>query len=507
MVEYTQNEKPEGELKLTEIFWQLLAQWKAILIIALVFAIALPGFKLLKDMREYRSAVDNATANSNVASENVSEAPAESRVEELLETLSGNDRIAVEYLSQQQQLAQEQYEYLTESIWLTSDPANQRTLSTQYYLLREGEGDLQPIIDAYSVCLKRPKVTAEIGRVVAPETDIKYINELVTITGSLVPDSQASGAILTVDIVLPKEAESSMVSALIDSIMNDVCSELRTAIGEHTVSRLSSEEQYRYNTSAIDRRQIINNNINGLQSNIKTQRASLSDPQKSVLNEITDILAEEDKTDKGNAASNSSEVGSEEAVANIAKPSFSKKLTVLGFAGGVFLYAFAYLVLVVTRGRVSSLGELEPFVCGRSLGQIRWHGQYDGLSKLLHSKAVENLRWRSCGPIESQIERTVSTIDSTCKNSDVHELSILTMLNDATGEQVASEIAGMANQAGISTTCLSANGDIDENMFLTLSNAILMAERGAKCSDVWKVTELCQAYGVDMLGSVFIGEM
>lgn len=501
-MEYVQYEQPQSELRLSEVLWSLLAQWKAVLIVALLLALALPGAKLFKDMRSYRAAVDAASKQEMAASETSGESSdsIDERVEQVLSTLPAEDRVVVAYVAQEQELAKEQNRYLSDSIWLNANPANQRTLSLKYYVQKNGEHDLLPILDAYNVFLKRPSVVEEIGARIAPEAEIKYINELVSVNSAAVPDSDASDMLLSVDIVLPEGVDAASVGSFIDSQVKDTNRQLVTTVGEHTIEQISSEEVFRYNTVAVDRRQTISNNINSLQNNIKTQRAGLSDKQKSALNEVTSILAEQDGGKKTSSTATVSQADTVE------KPSFSKKFALVGFVGGVFAYVLAYLIYLAVRHRVTSAKGLEPFACSRALGEVRWHGRHGGLlGWLLHSKMVERFRWRNLADVESQVNYVSSAIYSVGKGLEAKDLAILTMLESTTADRVSEGfVAGIASQ-GLTAEIVDVSGKPEERLFLALENAVLVVEEGAKESDVWNVSELCRAYDVRLVGNVFVG--
>ena len=95
-MDYSVYEEPEGELNLKELMWDLLGQWKAILIVALLAAIIVPGAKYLKDTLDYKKALKQAEQTAAQAS-----VSADEQIEGVLSSLSQEDRDAVSYLLQQ----------------------------------------------------------------------------------------------------------------------------------------------------------------------------------------------------------------------------------------------------------------------------------------------------------------------------------------------------------------------------------------------------------------------
>ena len=144
-------QQPETEINLKEVIWDLLSQWKAVLITALLMALLVCGAKHAKDVKAFNAA---EALQDEAASEEQAGLTPEERIAAVLEALPEDEREQVEYVSEQAEMAESMREYLRDSIRMHTDPTNQRRLVQIYNLTANNRGDLAILATIYSRMLQ-----------------------------------------------------------------------------------------------------------------------------------------------------------------------------------------------------------------------------------------------------------------------------------------------------------------------------------------------------------------
>ena len=125
----------ETVINVKEIIWDLLEQWKAVLITALLVMALVAGAKYAKDMKSYEAAQAEKEAQKQ------STASAEDQIRDVLEALPESERSTVMTIVNQNEWIEKEKEYINKSILLNTDPTNQRTLAADYYIAAAEDTD------------------------------------------------------------------------------------------------------------------------------------------------------------------------------------------------------------------------------------------------------------------------------------------------------------------------------------------------------------------------------
>lgn len=502
---YGTYEEPEGELDLAALLWDLLSQWKAILIVALVLALAIPGLKLIKDGRAYSSA---QAAQKEQEAEQGSMS-AEERREAALEGLSAKDRQTVEYLAQEQELVNAQKSYLENSVLMNTNPVNQRILLLSYLIQANDGSELQPLASAYASHLRNEPSLAKVGEALGLDADPSYIGELITTSLPTSYDSASTSLVITINVALPSEADATVAEQAIDEVVQHGHDALASSVGEHEIRLVSNSETYQYNADAVNRKTSAINNVNTMQGIVTTAATALTEEQKAAFDTLVTLMKEEDTEGNGMGAGTPGAMTEDAADKKIAaeKPRFSLKFAAVGFVAGVFVYAIAYVLWVIMRKRVASAEDLQAYSVSRVLGEIYYSQKYTGMNKLLHSKIVEQRRYAKRGDVATQAAKTVSTATSVFEHAKASDVTMLCVdCAEGRASMIAKGITKELNAAGVAVRMLDVTGGVDEKALLSVQHAVIMASHQAKTSDVWHLTELCQSYDVQRLGCVYISE-
>lgn len=497
-------DEPEAEISIVGILWSLLDQWKAVLIVALVCALAVPGAKLFKDTRSYQASLEEDAVEEEQAKLSTNEA-----VETILSSLSPEERDAVEVLAQQQELVNAETAYLRNSLLMSMDPTHKRSLVHRYYLQGADSTIVSSLIDGYAVKLTSKNNLKEFGKVIDKDASSESIAELITV--SKIPANMDSSTVnistsqlFTVEITLPDDVDADAVSDVLASVIENSNTELSASMGPHTVESIDRKEAYVYDQAFLDRKNNTLNIVNTHKNTIKTNTSSLTTEQKTAFEKISKLLAakedeaEEDVVGKTTTTDNATVDSARKT------PSFSIKFALIGFVLGVVMYAIAYVVIVVVRGRVDSADVLDDYTGARLLGDVYYPAKHRGLSALFHSKFVGKRRWGSKGDVTTQVAKAASTVESVCEHAGANNVHVLLMGGHGASARIAADVTSQLAASGIQATVLNVEGDVDEKVLLPVKNAIYCVDSTVKASDLWNLSCLCRSYDITQLGNLFV---
>lgn len=506
-------EEPEGEISLKELFWDLLTQWKAILIVSLIFAAIAPAAKYFLDLRDYKKA---SAEYEDTAAQLIDEADQDEElsIDELrkisMADLSDQERATLEHLDRLEEVEAVQQEYLENSILMKIDPANQRTLSVRYLLHREGDYALQALVDAYNIYLARGEVADKLGEVIAPELERKYVFELYSSGGGSVVDNYVNDTVYSVNVTLPDGVDEAAVLPVVDSVISSAQDALNGSMGPHSISRFYFETQTRYNKGTADSKLNWTNGLNTIRDNIKKIEDALTDEQKvahygsKALKAIQESRTEEEAA---KAKEDSKAAVDEDILAKPVKPRINLFYAVVGLLGGAFLYACVYFGKTVLGGSVRYGEGLEEYTACRVLGEVRYSKKHTGLSKLLHSAWVDKRRYRGKPNLDEQIDRIASTAKAVSDHAGVSELTLLRLsAGDGEVAKTAQLVSSAIEAQGITVRRVEFAPDADEKLLLDVSIALFVVDESCKYRHVWQSTLLCRDYDVRPQGCIFIRE-
>lgn len=482
-------------INLRAILWDLLAQWKAILIVSIIMALLLSGLKYGKDMKAFKTAKNNKEAEE--VHNNVS---AEERIAAILESLSETDRSDVEFVEDSKDWIRTQRRHLNESILYNVNPVNQRTLQMEFQISAAGANKVSALTSGYLGYLYTDSVLESLGTVIDPDAEKRYIGELITYDlGRYVNiASDADNYILSFRIVIPEGKDASAVEQATVKCMEEGEKELSKTVGEHQLTLVSAEDYYRFNTEAVNNRSNIINNIYNIQNNLKNASNTQNDAVKAAISAIDAIKAEE-RAKASTAAAPAAPVVDEPQ-----PPGFSKKYAALGFILGILMYAFVYLMKVIVKGNLTCASDLKYYTDNRILGELYYVSSATGINKLFHSSLVNKLRYGDKLSVDKQIKKSVSSIEAICQHNNIKSISLLCMPGaDAKQESMVSDIKDAVEAIGISVDIIKLGKESTEKQLIEVENAILVTGRTSKAADVIDIVEMCKEYKLGLFGSIY----
>lgn len=493
--------QPEIGINIKEMFWDLMSQWKAVLIVAVIVAAIVTGAKYQRDSSLYKESItEKETTHSEI--------PVDERVDIILSSLSNEDASTVEFLVKQNEWIENEKEYMNNSILMNTNPSNQRTLVLDYCISVSDytEAKMTALMYGYTGHLSNEELINSVGQAIAPDISSKYIAELISINSdnsgvqsgnyNLVTDSDSDSAIMEVRIVLPSDADATKVQQALTTALSDFKPELSDKIGGHSIRLVSSAEVYLFNNVAVTNHNNMMTAIYNLQNNSKNMRNMLSEEQKEALDSITAINKESSQPIDS--------LQQKEPETENVKPVFSKKYALLGFVMGAMLYAFVYAVIMIVRGRISYACDAAHYTQARLLGEVYQKTKHKGVYALLHSNFVNKYRYKGKMDSDLQIEKATDILEAVCKHGDVQDVKLYNMTRES-NKDVLRKVLKRASEKGVNIKLIEIEDDIDELNLLHSPHVVVAVEPETKVSKAINMAAIFNEYDVKPIGCVFIG--
>ena len=479
------------------IVTELLLQWKAILIVALLMALIVPGLKYSRDMKSYN---DECAKQE----ESKDEKSADEKVEDILAALSASDRSDVEYVIEEKDWVRKQREYLNKSILMNTNPTNQRTLLFEYKVSSPESGNMTALMYSYLGRLDSKDMLKQLGAIIDPDADIRYIAELISYDLDRFTniESDVKDMVLEFRLVIPEDIDAAAVEQAVTACLSEYSDVLEKTIGSNQISYLTALEFVRYNGEAVNNRTNINYSINNVQNNIKNGTSTYSDQAKAAIEAIDAVKTAEYEMEN---IENIEEIEEENAPVH---PGFRKKYAALGFLLGILIYAFIYTFRVIVKGNITSAADMRTYTAGRLLGEVYSETEYKGIAWLLHSKLVDKFIYKGKLDVEKQIDKIASSLEAVSVHSGVDKIKFI-CIPDFFSESgnTLKMITAAAKERNIDSQIIKTSDELDETELISVDNCVLVAGCGSKAASVVNLAGLCREYGIKHLGNIYIREI
>lgn len=500
----------ETEIDLVELMWRMLAQWKAILVCALIMALLVPAAVYLKDTRAYEAA--QAAAEEEAANP----VDPEKAIEGLLATLKPADRPAVEQALRNDEIIEEKRDYLSNSLLVNLDTDKAATAVVGYMIEGEAVEDSGlrfALFKGYSAAFGDIAALNEIMEAMGVESEPHYIRELVWDDGTI--EGETSN-VFKINILCPDAAMVENVAKASDSIMERTCESLSKTVGKHSVKRIFTQSSPKTLESVSTAAGNAYGALYNLQSQQRAHIGTFNEDQKAAYEAITEIknkVLNASESMSGDI-NNNSDVAEENGSAELEKPEFSKKYLALGFVLGVFIYVMLYAAQLILSRRIDNAGAAQAYTGSRLLEDYYCPAKGGVLSTLLHSKAITKRRYSKKMDISAQADKIAEAITASCANKGIKEIALLQLFED-TGvdssvgaKALIKEVSKRLGAAdiGLITDIIPAFPAPDEKELSNKRNAVLFVTDSTKTTTLDKTLSLCKDYNINKIGTVFIGQ-
>lgn len=481
-------------LELTDIIWDILTQWKALLIVSLVVALIISGLKYSNDMKSY-----NAAKSAENKQEEIITGDPEQQIQDVLAGLPQSDRVLVMQAIKQGQWIEDKNSYIEDSLFMKMNPYDIRILKLGYHI--EGVSDpfeTATLISGYESFADEDALNS-LADVISPGAQANTIRELISTSTSRKSENSTNnggkGPYFQISVFLPDDVDAKSVENELNGIIDSKNRELSQTV-PHTVSLYYSEEARCVDDGAIERQVTALSNGYSVQTWQKGMTDSFTDQQKTAFNLITALLDSE----KTGAVEQIDAAAGEET---IVKPGFSKKYLILGLVFGALVYIAGYGMLLLIRNRINSASDASYYGGTRLLGEIYLPEECKGIKCLMKSSFISRLRYGKKTDVEKQMDKLISTSKAVLEHNGV-ETFTLADLTDNAKEEAIIKIVNKFNSAGITVQPITIEKEFDESRLLGIKNIIIAVSRKTDISMLTQLTELCSCYDIRHWGMIFI---
>lgn len=519
------------EIDMLDALKQCLLQWRAMLAVALVCAIAFSGIQYAKEMQTAKQAVANTLEKASDKTEekqkvtDLKSLEAKAKVARL--NLASDEAAIVDTALSNEKYMLQMNDYMDSSLLMRIDPYNKHVLNLQYYIEGISPEKATILCEAYKRQLTKGTYVEDLGAALGcpKETDDRYIRELFEVwySGASQIDSQVTVVpILSIQLIIPDgvsgvpESNTDDCISSIDESLSSLQAELTESIGKHSISRISA-----FSTEEVDlelRSKIATNKsyIVNTQQQLRTDYASFSDDQKAVFDAGVASLEREfgysHRLTADNQEDTDATVKEEEVNSVIEQPSFSLKYFIIGLIVGIIFYICIYLLTLIICGRVVTADELSTFLDHPLFGQSH---SFDGRARNRVQKALIDRKIFCClyrDSLESNeglAAQTAERIAVEAKFENVKKISFLSL------EEEQATVSGFVRKVerslavagnGFETVMITASPeklsmDID---ILSSCSIVLVGQRAlTRRKDVEDFLNLARRFNIQVMGCVF----
>ena len=329
------------EIDLGQFLRKLLVQWRAIVVVGIIFGLIAAAYQYVKDVKSYNAAVDSAY-NSTPAT-----------IEELESALTRDEVNYVYEAVRMQKYVLAEEEYLNNSIYINLDPSNLTKIQLCYEIKPENGASSDDIISCYQIIVNDGSAAEQLRVALGLDVEAKYVSELVSL------DRQGEN-VMVVSLVLGED----MKADAIEKNLNDWVYGLKDKylVSPHELNKLSTSV-----ATMTDRT---------LFTDQETEKKGLFDQKRYYYQLVKDLnptqlqlynlLIEDDK--KSDDVEKEKNV--DELVSAISVPSFSKKMFGTGALFGAVLYVLFLFMRSVTSNSITN-AEIEKVTDLPPVGLIR----------------------------------------------------------------------------------------------------------------------------------------
>lgn len=461
-------------VSVTELLLELFKRIKLIMLAAVVFAVALGGYKYIKDKK----------------SADIS--PAEVSIEEAGKSLTEEELEQVRLTEYTQTSLEKKQEYAEKSVLMQLDPYNVSTASIQFLIGTDNNEQLADLKYAYYMYVNDGQLLEDLEDSGVKE-ETQYLNEIISYEDASANNgSNTTGNMVTTNTgstfgVKVKYIDRESCEKLADNIISCISDYAKTLSGKmytHTVTMVNCSYSNMVDSSVAQKQSDCMTAITTLKDQTKQLTEQLNATQKLML-------------EKENQESSSDE----DKAAVVTKVSISKKYIGLGGAIGIVLAVLYIIIAYLLRGTINSSNDIKYLYNSRVLAEIPVSGKnalYRKVRKKLLKDSASNDR-------ESALKLLVSNVKYECEKNGIHEMIMAYACEDKYMQTWVGEAEQQLQEAGIKLCKVS--GGLEQAQAVEemsrLKNIVLVEKlSGARYETITREMEICMEHNMELIGIV-----
>ncbi len=500
----------ELEIDLIQVMKDLLLQWKAIIVVMLIFGLATPGVMYMREMKAYNAAVTakkelEEKAKNASSSENVD-------VDSLFENMEESEKNAVDSALIQYGIFEKKKEYMSESLLMNMDPENMRcmeyiytvggsaqnlgALTDMYYLSTDDDVLIEALTDTMNKSLKtktKPEYVRELVSIKNTTDDGK-----VSVGGRLIGTTEQGTIVFVIRVILPDmNADADAITSTVRKYMEGRHEFVSSKLGEHSLELASDQEITYTDTGLFTTQNNGRSELITLRTNLDAAVNALSDDQKQIYE-----LLSQDEVEETEEAAEGEETQSD-VPESIEKPGFSKKYALIGLLAGIFVYGGIYLLILILVPVIRTGLELSDMLGIKSFGCI--HSETKRMGFMCDRLVFKNLYHRDKS-VEELLNDTAERISIYAKYHEKNELTFIS--SDAESKEMIKALMDKVQKDGITVSYVDLwDGEkltdlAEEKMSGNDNYVICMMPRATLIKDVDKMLSVASEYQKTVVGTV-----
>lgn len=447
-------ERDDIVIQWRDLFYAILRHWRSLLVGVLIITLLAGGYGYYRSYRAYQAAVD----------------PDEPAVTLEDPQALANATVAIRYARQYEEAAR----YLREAPRMQIDASAVPTRTLSYTV---SGAHSRAIAALYQNYIGNQAPYDAILAALDGHYEVGDVMELVSVT--ITPDLQADVvndeyALLTLQIVAPTETFCQTMADGMIRYMSELRQTVSNAVGQHSC-RLSGD------VYAVTRSAALRSAQQDAVANCQALHTSLNNARDTLTAEETAYFSQK------------IQMADEEELEPV-RPSVSKKLLLLGFAGGLVLLALVYAVKYLLDHRLKSRADLELRFSAPVFGVLPCPGKEKrGLDRWLYQKLYPGRSALSREETEALIREQIVLLAAEDRSLAIYLTG--TALTQEDMELLRQLADAWRQEAGVTVQCISCPLQ-DAAAMKALENAgsvVLLETVGRSAyDDIYAIEALCE---------------
>ena len=315
--------------------------------------------------------------------------------------------------------------------------------------------------------------------------------------------------LLYVDVYLFEEDDAATMTQLITDTLQAYAEGNALNIAQHTLTLEDSYENQTMNDTLLEQQHSLQTNVEKWRTNVSTAVAELSEEElEEYYRQIGKTAIEEEEEEEEEEESNPVAflTGDQLDILNAQyiPPVFSVKYFLIGIFGGIVLYVGIYFVIMMLRPRLISAAQFSEVFGVRNLGEVRTVPYVQGWRKLFFSKRLYCTLYKEGRNTQERIREIIARRELLQPDPSV-TITLLLPAFSASRTRICEEIIDQEHTGLTLIKLEEGNVMAVEQVLKEAESAIVFG--GMHATDygtLRKLAELCNAYQVEILGTVAV---
>lgn len=494
----------EIQISIKDMIYQVLRKWRIMLVMVLVLAVVCGFGTSVMSSLSSDSADD---ADSSLTKSQKLEKSVKSTSSGLSEQIKYETELAFESYKEYVVQASEIQRYLSNSVKMEIDSSSAPTYTLNYVIdthynavyptieYKDFTGD---IIAAYGNRLINNDTTTKIRDEIGWDTDLAYIQELISTNSSLSSDLSLNSAVdtMTVTIYAPDEEAARNIGKIIKDEISSQESELEKIFGSFDITLVSEQYSETVADDILAAKQGYVSNLNTIFTAMNNLSKNMTTAQTAYYNALVAQYMYDGSDDEIVTAVPDTGSASEESVSSV-KISLDKKNAAVGILAGIIIVALIEVLKYIYTAQIKRSEDMD-YTFGVKVFGVQ-SPEKKGLDKLLEKAFCTRALGYSN---EERLSMISAGIAISAEKNDIESLYITgSVSDDALAQKIAEGLKGKLSSVEFGRSILVDPESLEK---MSKCDAVVLIERthDSRCDEIKNELDICKTSGVKVLGSV-----